>query len=251
MIPKNLHASGDIIGRLLWLVGDRRLYSWGKSLGFKSATIARIKKGQTPSSEMLSTIARVENASITWLLTGRGQPYLVQHAESDEDLAEQLRDRLDDEDWDIDLLHDGENAVVALTLPALIGESPGAICYHAVELFAGPVGPATAALIRPRVQESADIGPDRLRALTRGMIGPRHVLDWIGEGDETPDRRVAELAAHYGTQDAGALSPEEQVWVRKYRQLGRADRTRAQAVIDALADAGNGSGHDGIGQRTG
>lgn len=48
--------------------------------------------------------------------------------------------------------------------------------------------------------------------------------------------KVAEPMAEYKTGTRkGALAKDEEVLVEKYRQLRPADRTRAQAIVDALA----------------
>lgn len=48
--------------------------------------------------------------------------------------------------------------------------------------------------------------------------------------------KVAEPRAEYKTDARkGALAKDEEVLVQKYRQLRPADRTRAQAIVDALA----------------
>ncbi len=48
--------------------------------------------------------------------------------------------------------------------------------------------------------------------------------------------RVADEAGNYNAEKgAGTWSREEQALVEKYRQLKPGDRTRAQAIFDALA----------------
>lgn len=226
----------DFFQRLLWVLGDRKLYAWGMPMGFSSATLARLKRGTAPKGETLAMIARAENCSVSWLLTGQGAPFLVNPCDTDAEMESRLRAYLDDEDWRVDLLHDTRVAVVVLTLVAEFGEKEDAVQYTAMELLSGPVGPISAETLRPRVQRAVRVDPDQMRAVREGKVGTYRVLQWIGlSGEDHGGQKLAELAAQYG---GGAYAPDEQAFVEKYRLLSPADRTRAQAVIDALVDTG-------------
>lgn len=229
-----MRENDNFIDRLMSVLGDRKLYPWGMALGFSSATLARLKRGNSPKGETLAMIARAENASVSWLLTGQGPPYLVHRADTDADLAALLGSYLDDEDWRVDMLHDVRHAVLALTQPAVIGEGDDAVPYTALELCAGPIGPVTANAVRDRVHCAVRLSADQVRDLQTGRVGTWQILQILASGEDHGGQRVAELASQY---DTGAFTRDEQILVEKYRSLPPGDRTRTQTIVDALAHA--------------
>lgn len=229
-----MREKDNFIDRLMSVLGNRKLYPWGMALGFSSATLARLKRGSSPKGDTLAMIARTENASISWLLTGQGAPFLVQRADTDEDLSALLHAYLDDELWRVDLLHDVRSGVFVLTQPAEVGEGDAAVPYTAMELCAGPIGPRVADTVRDRVHCAVQVSADQVRDLQTGSVGTWRVLEWLSIGEDHGGQRVAELASQY---DTGAFTRDEQILIEKYRSLPPGDRTRTQTIVDALAHA--------------
>ena len=70
--------------RLCFLRQGRKPTEWANSLNLPYTTLQGIEAGRGVRAETFRLIARVENASISWLLEGKGHPYLVNHCNDDE-----------------------------------------------------------------------------------------------------------------------------------------------------------------------
>lgn len=73
---------------------------------------------------------------------------------------------------------------------------------------------------------------DKLEACARLGMDVQYIL--TGTRSDNLRRVAEETGIYKAEKGAGALSREEEVLVEKYRQLKPGDRTRAQAIIDAL-----------------
>ena len=232
--------TGDFSARLNVIIGHRRPFSWAAALKITSGTMNRLTKGHVPGGDLLARIAQVENASITWLLTGQGEPFLVHRTDSDAETAERLRAHLADEPWDVDLIEDGRRGVIVLTQRAQLGEGEEAVHYTAMELIAGPWGEETAGILHRHARFAGRVQSAVIDEAWHGRIGTHEMLDIIEAAhkaaQETPDlaTMVAEVSASYG---GGAYSPDERAWVDAYHRLSPASRTHARAVVDALAQS--------------
>ncbi len=236
---------GNFLERMNFVLAGRRPFVWGKAVGLSTGTMSRITSGHVPGADILGLISRVENCSVSWLLTGQGNPYLVHRHDRDADLSDDLRAHLVDEPWRLHLLEDGARAVVVLTLQAALGEGDGAVGYTAVEAFCGPFGPVTADLVRQYVATAARCAEAEISAACGGRVGSYQLLEWITRGNGGESKAVAEVAGQY--EGVGMLSREEQLWVEKYRLMDPAGRTHAQAVVDALAHATGREGESATG----
>lgn len=59
--------------RLTILIGKEKPFAWAKRIGIPSATFSRLwNDGVVPKADTLLCIAKAENVSIDWLLTGKG-----------------------------------------------------------------------------------------------------------------------------------------------------------------------------------
>ncbi len=185
----------DLLYRLEFLCKKRKLYPWLMGMGFHQATVTRIKKGQIPSTETLAAIQAVEGASIRWITTGRGAPYNVFKAATDQEAAKQLDTLLTDEpgQWEITLITAGSQLAVLLCQPgAFFNKSEEKINYTITEIITGAAGQST---LNRAMQENkirtAEITPQNMRRLNRGEIGTFELL-----GNETRPGLLAEAKAH-------------------------------------------------------
>ncbi|MBF0438741.1 MAG: helix-turn-helix transcriptional regulator [Magnetococcales bacterium] len=60
--------------RLLRLIGEELPYTWASRMGIAKATMHGLLRKATPSSSTLTKIAQNSTVSLSWLLTGRGEP---------------------------------------------------------------------------------------------------------------------------------------------------------------------------------
>lgn len=221
------------------ILADRRPYPWGEALGFHKGTVAKmVKQGSPPGPEFLSIISRVENVSITWLLTGEGSPFMATVFASDAE-AEYLLDMhlTDEPGWDLYLIGcAGEHAIVLAQPGEITLKERQPISYTIVEVLVGAIGPRTLhrAAEHPQLWQ-LDLPPETFQALRAGQLGT-YALFGSGQGEgaasglltaakRLTSRRVAESGAVYGLTDNNlaaqaaearlldawrALAPEEQ-----------------------------------------
>lgn len=243
--------------RILKVMAGREQKTWGDNLGLKKSRVSNMCRGMPPTSDALTAISRAENVSIDWLLTGRGRPYHVRTSLDDEATAEDLAEHLD-ESWTITVAqcpHPGRPpmAAIILTQPATYRMGERDIAYTALVVIAGVIGPKTRALLGASASDhdlqALDLDAETLRRLIDGELGAyaialadnallRQARPLVA--DET-ESRVAEPGNDYTPHGAGAVSQEEWTLIEKYRALSREDRTRMQAIVDALDAAGRGS----------
>lgn len=77
------------------------------------------------------------------------------------------------------------------------------------------------------------VGGDLLETLAAHGFDLQYII--TGVRSENLDRVADGVGTYKAEKGAGALSREEEVLVEKYRLLKPGDRTRAQAIFDALA----------------
>lgn len=80
------------------------------------------------------------------------------------------------------------------------------------------------------------VGGDLLEALAEYGFDSQYIITGIRSAnlDEVLEKGGTYIATEKN-KGVGALSREEEVFVDKYRHLKPSDRTRAQAIVDALA----------------
>lgn len=103
-----------------------------------------------PKGEALALIAKAENASFQWLITGEGSPFSVFRGRSDAECAEQLDIHLGEEDWRVHVITDGPNHAYVLTLPGQYQIKDRWVDYTIMEVITGPCGNETAQVIYRR-----------------------------------------------------------------------------------------------------
>lgn len=165
------------LDRINFILNGRKITPWAKSLGLSNGDVTRIKAGRVPGPEKLVPICRAENVSLSWLLEGVGEPYMVHHTYSDEETADLVNEHLIDEQWNVQLLrHDSWPAVV-LTQPATMLVGKNEVAYTAIEIIAGPVGEETFELLQ-KAKHSLQTSLDDLtmRKIYAGKLGSSFFL---------------------------------------------------------------------------
>ncbi|HDZ3720101.1 TPA: hypothetical protein RSW56_000037 [Vibrio cholerae] len=89
----------DFKNRMYEILSDRKKTPWGKSLGFTSASISSIFKGErVPGPKFLAPICDMENVNLNWLLIGQGPKYRAEYLTGNE-LTSELVALLDSQQW--------------------------------------------------------------------------------------------------------------------------------------------------------
>lgn len=164
--------------RLVLILNGRKKHPWGEALGFTRGTLTRLFNGEIPSAEKLTPICRTENVSLTWLLEGIGEPYMVHHTYTDEETAELIKDHTDDESWQILVLKNQVYPAVILTLPATMQVGKSHIKYTAIEIIAGPAGPETLEAITGAnaLTQEIDVDEFTMRRLYAGKVSNQEIF---------------------------------------------------------------------------
>ena len=177
--------------RLKKVLSGRKLYPWAADLGISKGAAESMGKGNLPGPEIQHLIMRRENVSLTWLNTGRGNPYLVDCYLTADEMAEVVADHLiDSDDWKV-VLHAGDGVVVVeLSMPAEFDYKGKAIPYTVYEFIAGPVGRSLVTTLADYGGRQglwvSDLPADRVSRLVTGDIGVRTLYgDQKQAGDVT------------------------------------------------------------------
>lgn len=237
--------------RIALVLGDRKASPWGDALGFSRGTISRMMRGHLPGPEKLALISQAENASLHWLLYGRGRPFLATKAESDSELAAELRLHLEDAGWTVYLVTSPTRCALVLTTPTEILQAgmDEPVATTAVEVLAGPVGAETvgALMAYARDNEVWHLPADRrdVEALGAGRMGTFAIVGderrpgLLSEAHPVDLNQVPDTVPPYGRE---ALTKEEEALVEKFRLLTPGNRQHAWAVVDAFAHNPDGDG---------
>lgn len=172
----------NFFNRIQFILGNRKVGPWSEGIGLSKPDMTRVKKGGTIGSEKLIPICRAENVSLSWLLEGKGHPYMVQHTHSDAETADLLASYIDDEDWHVLILRHSVYPAIILTQPATMLVGKKDIDYRAIEIIAGPVGSETLGVIKKSSvsdKNQVDVDEFTARKLYAGKLGNQDIF-----GDE-------------------------------------------------------------------
>ena len=145
-IHENVHRQDgmhDFFARFHFLLSGRQPYPFGEGAGINRGTISRVLKGNVPTHESLASLVRVENASISWLLEGKGSPYLVTYCQNDADCREMLDAWLEEDGWTLHLVMVNSLSSLILTQPGQFDNKGKMIDYTIIEILAGPMAEKT------------------------------------------------------------------------------------------------------------
>ena len=164
--------------RMEYLLGNRKKHPWGKSLGLSHGLVARLFDGELPASEKLIPICKAENVSLTWLIEGSGETYMVHHSFTDEETAETLSNYIDDEKWEVLVLKNHIYPAIILTLPTTMLVGKKHIDYTAIEIIAGPINTETLHILKSTHCSVSEISPDdfTMRRLYAGKMSNQEIF---------------------------------------------------------------------------
>lgn len=240
-------TNGSFADRLRWVLGPRKATAWAKRLQIPAGTRDRMLRagGIPPTYESLTKIMRTEHVSLNWLLGGEGAPFLLARTASDAETAELLRQHLQEEAWRVHLVIDEHCAALVLHQPAELGAGDASIRYQAIEILAGPVGPAAFDVLqalrygridgvtRLEADEMADLYAGRIG--TFALIGDEKFDGLIGPGiDRGVDVSAAieDLGARH-VADGGLEVPDPiQPLARWWPLLEPGEREALQTLLD-------------------
>lgn len=230
--------------RLVFVLGDNDKHPWGDRLGISPTKISNMFRGEghIPNHESLALIRRVENVSITWLITGDGAPYVVSRCQLDAEACELLRQHLKDEpNWAIHIAACEPDFTVVLSQPCRIKSGERDIEYFCIEIISG-AGPDTLH-VAFEARQKHPVFLLRLRRaefqrLSTGWMGNMELFGWrhtpslLDQASPLVDTapifalpHVAEPRAVYG------LPTDERELLDVYRELPEAKK---KAVLTLL-----------------
>ncbi|MCR8922677.1 hypothetical protein NO559_07840 [Dasania sp. GY-MA-18] len=132
----------NIYSRIEHILGPRKITPWAKSLGLSSGMATKIQNNELPGTDILTLISRAENASITWLTTGRGAPFIVSNNDTPPELIDSLNAHLADSDnWQLTLLYSNnldQGAAILLTQPMQYLYKKKTLQLQQLEILHGP-----------------------------------------------------------------------------------------------------------------
>lgn len=197
-----------------------------------------------PGSEKLIPIIKAENLSISWLLEGKGSPFLVNSCPTDDE-GYALLDELYAEAWTTYLITDGHQISIVLTRPGeyLVKDKP--YPYTLVEVLAGNFGRDSL----ERASKTAngenlyflETSTSIINDLAKGKIGSYQLLTQILPGataftDQAEQKylQCAETGSTYEvTRD---ITSTEMETLEALRKINPQNLNHIRAVIHSLAD---------------
>jgi len=136
--------------RVEFILAGRRISPWGESLGMPEGAAESLKKDPIPGAEILNAIWRSENVNITWLITGKGSPYMVTKCDDEVMMFEELKKLIDEDTWEIDLVHDNNQMAIVLSMNGSYQYKDKEVNHKQVEVISGPIGEKIAKVLRER-----------------------------------------------------------------------------------------------------
>lgn len=178
------------LDRLTWVAAGRTWNGWLiKELGWNTGNTGRLTLNHVPGPERLVQLVVRENLSLSWLLQGKGSPYIVQLA-ADWSTGEQLLRQLTARGgWEWEAATSETISGIVLCGP----DTDAAGDFQRMEIIAGP-GPVPPALVA-RMGAASIAERAGLRALSR--IEQSQILTgWLGPHAYFQDRPRAPGYAH-------------------------------------------------------
>lgn len=231
------------LNRLTTVLGEREKHPWGAMLGIGRGTIGNMFTGTIPTSETLNAISRHENINTTWLLDGRGEPYIVHKFADDEECADYLDALFDEKSWTVYLVTDQKRLALVLTMPARYKVKEEWVSYMVVEVLAGRCGRKTLNRVRAEIPVCSvfliNTYPHTMHDLSRGQIGTYRLLY---SSSPLLHQDVSVLKEHKifeWPEENIPLTPEEQILVDNFRHMAAEQKAAYKSIGDALAQPKN------------
>jgi hypothetical protein len=238
--------------RLEWLLNGRKIHKWGANIGLTKTVITRLNQGIFPGADKLRPVVRAENVSLTWLLEGKGDKYLVNHCWSDIDCYECLQAYYD-EKWKTHLLVDGFNISIVLTQPGSYDIEGVTYLYTMVEVITGPINDKTLSLIAQQNNDNntffvetsvadmqflfkGNVGSYGLLHAADAILNKSRLLKQVEAASFITSSQVAEDAPP-AYHVPSKITSDEMATVVDLRQLNPQNLKHIKAVIHSLADS--------------
>ncbi|WP_025918482.1 hypothetical protein [Herminiimonas sp. CN] len=237
--------------RITYLLDGRKAYPWALSIGISKGSMESVMKlGGMLGGDALSAIGRCENARIDWILDGRGAPYSVACATSDDGAAELLQDLLE-EHWNITIVADGQHIALVLDQPGSFDVKDGkddngvqqyrTIEYPIIEVIVGHIGRHTMELVRSRIGQGVSlklVTADVMTQIERGRMGTWRLLQApeavLLDAEQIGSRH--RIFTQFNQQELFPASKEEAILLDHYRAMTPENRSAINQVTTAMAE---------------
>lgn len=227
---KTINEHKTFLSRIDLILSGRDPYPWGQGIGISRGTINRIRHDQIPNADTLAIISKAENVSLSWLITGKGAPFIVFNSKTDNESMEVLNLYIIDEpgQWNVYIL--------GATGEGIVMEQPGSYVhndkkysYRIVEIITG-----SGILTHKRILQALNSGeiksafhnpvsPELISSLRKGYIGTYALFGDKGvllHNNERITLSTVNAWAEYTTSNnIGELSEDENFLIELYRQL--------------------------------
>jgi len=238
LISKNVNC--NFLSRIEFLLGNQKKHNWGKERGFSPGTIDRLFKGQIPGHEVLTAISMFDNASITWLISGSGSPFLVVATSQDDEFAEQLQDHLL-ADHEIHIFNNPSIKTTAIVLSrrSTYTYKDKTIQFTDIKIITGFIGIITRQFLKECKEhhktENLIVSEFCLHRISKGMASIMDIFNFMNDAViKTID--FDEVPAH--TIDRRRLPQIETLDEKKlltgFREIGDDDKKTILNLVDSL-----------------
>ena len=239
--------------RLTYVLHGRMKHKWGKDIGITKSVIDSLWKGKIPGADKLSPAIRAENLSLSWLLEGMGNPYLVNHCTSDEECYSVL-DEMYAEEWKTYIVTDGCQIAIVLTQPGSYQIKDDPYLYTIIEVLTGNIGDDALNLVLDNVTNKTvfhietscstmndlirgNVGTYQLLHAENALLSNAHLIQTKMDKQDQPYLQCAENKASYNLADS--VSSTEMATIEDLRKLDPHDIAHIKAVIKSLAHVKN------------
>ncbi|USF88761.1 hypothetical protein [Candidatus Endoriftia persephonae] len=240
-------AHNDFLSKINFLSGGRYITPWLESTGLTKATINALRNaGRTPSSDVLRAISRTENASLIWLTEGKGAPFYVAYALSDEDGAELLDALCEGDGWVIAIVtgEHSEGFTLLLAQHSHFEIKGRRVDFTQVEIIAGHLGKATLERAAQATETGSrlytlKITDEQYERLERGAMGNYELIGWRKEeglfANAQAWQETDTLDQFTPTADTeDHLTKQEKLLLKIFRRFSDEDKKRLLAIAESL-----------------
>ncbi len=224
--------------RLQYIAADRKMTPWLRGYGLGGGTVDDVlNNDHIPKVDLLVPLARAENASLEWLLRGRGAPFLVTRACNEAEAQQYLTSLGDESGWRGVCYTDGHAHVLVLTQPAEQSVKQKMKPYTALEVVSGAISRLALAQFDEVAPNARTVNIDSA-GLHRLATGQTAGTWWLTRAPDLPFQVIEANTQPPGVAEAGAdyhgLTAEEVSLLRTWRDIPDADRQQAMAVLAAF-----------------
>lgn len=215
----------DFQSAIAQVLHGRAPYPWGQALGLSHSQINNMTRGIVPKGATLGMICETERASGTWLLTGRGAPFLVDRFPDREAFQAWLEDYAAYTRGADLYVAACDNEEALITRTTVIKEPAGreAYSFEEIRVIAGILEVLPAELDLDGVNAFLlRLNRKQFQDLVTGQAGNQVILRWL-ENAEPLLRRPAAVAEQVDTYTVGDRSAEEEL-LDRYREMSSEQR---------------------------